>query len=54
MKLNIFKRSEPEPIVDISTDYINTNRLRTAINSQTALNLSTVFRCVEILSNSVA
>jgi HK97 family phage portal protein len=29
-------------------------RFKTAINAHTALNLSTVYRCVEILSNSVA
>jgi HK97 family phage portal protein len=47
-----FKRSE-EPAADTTTSYIP-GRIAGAINAHTALNLSTVYRCVEILSNSVA
>jgi HK97 family phage portal protein len=42
-----------QPIEQPIDDYVNSGFL-TAINSQTALKLSTVYRCVEILSNSVA
>lgn len=37
-----------------ATDYLSGRRFKPAVNSQTALKLSTVYRCVEVLSNSVA
>jgi HK97 family phage portal protein len=59
----IFKRNaesqKPEASPEASPEALDDygaygGRFKTAINAHTALNLSTVYRCVEILSNSVA
>jgi HK97 family phage portal protein len=45
----IFKRNHEEPY----TNYVN-NRMPLLLNKQSMLNFSTVYRSVDILSNSVA
>jgi HK97 family phage portal protein len=56
---NVFRRSvnsgeDASPGPETDDGICTGGKFKAVINSQTALNLSTVYRCVEILSNSVA